>query len=183
MKCTIEAKILPLAGVSGHLYLEVFDEAGKRIAQVNGFATSAKTGDTRSLGLPGDLIKAYLSCDHGGIVLAASYRCGRDDHAHNGCALFEGTRAEVDLAIDAMRKRAAEINAEKAPYLLLSLNSNTVFSEMVTAAETVVPVDRKALDVLLASKITLPGVATDFTRAVAALKAAPPKAAPKPPKL
>lgn len=177
MNCTIEAKILPLVGLSGHLYLEVFDETGLRISQINGLATDSKTGKVKSIGVPSDVIKVYISRDDG-ILLGVSHRCNRDNHGHKGCVLFEGAREEVDDALDAMRKRAAEINFEHASYRLLSLNSNTVFSEMVRAAQKVLPLDLKALSVLLKSKVVLPGVSTDFNNAVSALKKSP---KPKPP--
>ncbi len=181
MKCTIEAKILPLVGVSGHLYLEIFDEKGDRLCQINGLATDSKTGKTKSMGLhPEDLIKAYIS-DDCGIVLAASARCARDSHHHQGCVLFEGSREDVMKALDAMRVRAAELNAENAPYKLLSLNSNTIFSEMVKAAAGVIDIDGKALSKLTSSR-PLPGVSTDFNKAVAAHREKPAGKKPRPPK-
>jgi len=179
MNCTIEAKILPLVGLSGHLYLEIFDETGLRISQINGLATDSKTGKVKSIGLPGDVIKAYISCDDG-ILLGASHRCNRHNHSHKGCVLFEGTRKEVDDALDAIRKRAAEINREHASYQLLSLNSNTVFREMVRAAQKVLHVDLNAMNVLLKSKIILPGISTDFNNAVSVLKKAPRPKSPQP---
>ena len=178
MKCTIEVKMLPLVGVSGHLYLEIFDETGKRICQVNGLATDAKTGKTKSMGFPGDVIKAYLS-DDCGIILAASARCSRDDHNHVGRVIFEGTREEIDQVIKAMRVRAAEINKVAAPYKIFSLNSNTVFREMVEVAAHIVRIDRAALAEMANSR-PLPGVATDFNKAMKGLKENP--KAPKPPK-
>lgn len=79
-----------------------------------------------------------------------------------------------------MRKRATEINLEHASYQLLSLNSNTVFREMVKAAQKVLHLDINAMNTLLKSKLILPGVATDFNNAVLALKKQPKLKPPQP---
>lgn len=40
MTLTIEAKRLPIFGLAGHLYFEIWDEAGNRVTQINGLATT-----------------------------------------------------------------------------------------------------------------------------------------------
>lgn len=178
MICTIEAKILPLAGVSGHLYLEVFDENGCRIAQINGLATDKKTLETKSVGFPGDLLKTHVSDSH---ILASTASSRRENHRHEGCVLFSGTREEIDRALTAAQKRAAELNTLDLPYKLLSLNSNTVFMEMVKAIAKEVDLDWKALKAVTEMRLSFPGLATDFNMAIKKISQTPPQK-PRPPK-
>lgn len=160
-KCTIEAKVFPITRFSGHLYLEVFGEDGQRIAQVNGFSTDAKTRKPKPVGFPGDLLMAYLQPVDG--LICGGYTC-RDAHPHKGEVLFEGAREDVMRALSAMEKRAGELNRMDLPYKLLSFNSNTIFAEMVKAAQTEVAIDAKALEKVVKMKPVFPGLAADFNR-------------------
>lgn len=182
MNCTIEAKVLPLAGgLSGHLYLEVFDDCGKRIAQINGFATDKATGQTKAVGFPGDLLKAHVSETH---ILASTAECAREEHVHRGIVLFRGTAEDILRALAAAQKRASEINAQDLPYKLLSFNSNTVFMEMVRAIGGAVAIDWEAVESVGMLKLSFPGLSTDFNKAVEVFrqeKNAPKGKRPSPP--
>lgn len=177
-KYTIEAKILPLAGVSGHLYLEIFDENGDRYAQINGFATDRKTREPKSIGYPGDLLKVYLS-----EVLMGTNSCTRDKHCHAGRAIFEGSRADIDRAYAAAQRRSHELNALELPYKLLSLNSNTIFMEIVRAMQKEISIDEKALKTVAKMRPLFPGLATDFAKAVQKIGRKPkPESKPRDPR-
>lgn len=159
---SIEAKIFPLLGVSGHLYLEVFDEAGKRLLQVNGFATDALTGSIKAVGKPfGDKLLAVAD---GNTVLANTLNATRDCHPHKGCVLFEGSRADIDQALVLLAQKAQEINAKNPAYEILTQNSNTVFMYMVMGLAEVLPLNRTALDTFLHSKPYLPGTKGSFKK-------------------
>lgn len=161
MAWTLEAKILPLVGVSGHLYLEVFDDAGKRVCQMNGLATNPKTNQPREIGLPGDKLKAYVD----GVILSTTQGSDRDHHPHEGRVLFRGDEADVRRAAVAMRAAAKRINALDLPYQLLSLNSNSVFMNMVDAVSEVLPIDKKAVQEMTSMMLALPGVRNHITQA------------------
>jgi hypothetical protein len=156
MKWTIEAKVLPLvAGISGHLYLEVFDAAGQRVCQINGLATNPKTMQPRAMGIAGDLLKVYFTL---GGYLSATVDATQVRHPHKGRVLFSGDRKDAMAAVDAMRTEARRINAADVPYVLLGTNSNTVFMHLVDAMATVVPVDMAAVEDMKKIKRVLPGI-------------------------
>jgi hypothetical protein len=179
MVWTIEAKILPLVGVSGHLYLEIFDDNGVRICQINGLATDPKNGRPNDIGLPGDLLRAYV----GNFVLGDTTKATRDNHPHEGRVLFQGDAVDMFKAIDAAKKAADYINQMEVPYRLLRLNSNSVFSHMVKAMSVVIPIDKQALKEVCGLKKILPGVNGKITDKFkdAASKKTPPTTDKKPP--
>lgn len=160
-KYTIEAKVFPITRFSGHLYLEIFDDRGDRVAQINGFSTDAKTKKPKPVGIPGDLLLAYLQPVRG--LICGPSTC-RDTHPHKGEVIFEGSRDDVLRALSAIEKRAAELNKMDLPYKLLSFNSNTVFAEMVKAAWTEVAIDARALEKVVKMKPVFPGLSADFNR-------------------
>lgn len=161
---SIEAKIFPLIGVSGHLYLEVFDEAGKRLLQVNGFATDKVTGKIKTFGRPfGD--KLLVVAD-GHTVLAGTLGATRDNHPHKGCVLFSGNRDDIDKALAALGQKAREINTKNPAYEILTQNSNTVFMHMVAGLADVLPIDLVMLGAFIHSKPYLPGIKGDFKKTV-----------------
>jgi hypothetical protein len=159
MQCTIEVKILPLV-VASHLYLEIFDAQGKRIAQVNGFAVGRVSGKSKSVGVPGDGLRAFVGMD---AVLGVTARCTREQHCHDGRVIFSGSRADVDKILQAMQEKAHEINQLKLPYQLLSLNSNTVFSQMVNVVRAHGAVDEQKLAEMV-GRFPAPGFRNDFEK-------------------
>lgn len=175
--CSIHAKRLPLA-LASHMYLDVFDENGQRIAQINGYAVNLTTGGPKAVGIPGDGLRAFVGMD---AVLGMTWSSTRDNHRHKGGAIFEGARAEVDALVKAMQQRAHEINAHKLPYLITALNSNTVFAQMVDALRAQVKIDEAALKSTCGLWIA-PGLSCDFKSAVARYGAQQAPAAPQKPK-
>jgi hypothetical protein len=152
---TIEAKILPLVGLSGHLYLEIFDEAGQRVAQINGLATDPATQRPRSVGLPTDHLRAYVSAH---ALLADTPGSTRDRHPHRGHVLFQGPKADILKAIETAEKAAGRINKLNLAYLVLTQNSNSVFMHMVDAIAEIVPIEFQTLEAVRRLKPILPGI-------------------------
>jgi len=182
MVWTIEAKMLPLVGISGHLYIDIFDDNGARVCQINGLATNPLNLKPRDIGLPGDLLKAYL----GTLVLGGTENATRDHHPHKGRVLFRGDKKDIIKAIEAAIKAADYINQLDVPYRVLTINSNSVFTHIVKAISTVVDLDQQALKEAYGLKKFLPGVngkITDEFRRAAGKNAPqnPPKNPPPPP--
>lgn len=156
MNWTIEAKILPLvAGLTGHLYLEVFDSHGHRVAQINGLATDPKTNRPRPMGQNGDVLRIYIDNQW---TLHGTAKAMRDKHPHEGRILFSGTEEEVRRALDVVEIFAKEVNTQNVPYVLLGTNSNTAFVALVEVIEKAVPVDRVAFDQMTHIRKVMPGV-------------------------
>ena len=153
MVWTIEAKVLPLAGISGHLYIDIFDDRGIRVCQINGLATHPTTLQPRSIGMPGDLLKAYV----GNLILTPEDST-RDRHPHQGRVLFRGNREDIVTAIRAAQKAEAQVNALNLPYRVMSLNSNSVFMHMVEALSAVVAIDQQAVNEMRRIRPILPGI-------------------------
>lgn len=153
MHWTIEVKILPIAAVSGHLYLEIFDDKGQRVRQINGFACDPVTGQQKSVGVVGDFLRAYVDDSY---VLCAGYN--RDNHPHDGRVIYKGDEAGIRRAIKAMEEAAVKINAQNLSYWLFTQNSNSVFMHMLDVMEGQLPIDRKAVGEMLNSRILLPGI-------------------------
>lgn len=155
MSWTIEAKILPIAGLGGHLYLDIFDDKGTRIAQINGLSACRKTDKIISVGKPGDKLKAYVSDK---IILATTARFNRDNHPHKGHVIFSGTKDEIMDIIEQTKKLAIEFNTQNFLYQIFSFNSNTVFSAMVHKISQIVPINQEAVRKTIALKAITPGV-------------------------
>jgi len=155
MTWTIETKLLSLVGVAGHLYLEIFNDAGERVIQVNGFAADPKTLRPRSVGLPGDFLKAYVSKTD---ILEESAGGVRDHHPHPGRVLFEGSKEDVLKAIKAAQEAAEKINSLGLRYHLFTQNSNSVFMYVVEAISNVLPLKLALLQEMIDMKLMLPGI-------------------------
>jgi hypothetical protein len=155
MTWTIETKLLSLVGVAGHLYLEIFNDAGERVMQVNGFAADPKTLRPRSVGLPGDFLKAYVSNID---ILEESAGGVRDHHPHPGRVLFEGSKEDVLKAIKAAQEAAVKINSLGLRYHLFTQNSNSVFMYIVEAISNVLPLNLSSLQEVVDMKLMLPGI-------------------------
>lgn len=161
MAWTIEAKVQPCAGFAGHLYLDIFDDAGKRVVQINGFSFCDKTNKITPIGTPKDKLKAYVS-DR--IVLAETAGLDRDHQPHRGHVIFSGTKEDVLEVIDKLKELAEEFNSKDFLYRVFSFNSNTVFSAMVHKISQIVPVDMTAVDKTIALKKITPGVKPKLLR-------------------
>jgi len=155
MSWTIEVKNLPLVGVSGHLYLEIFDGAGNRVLQVNGLATNPATQKPRDIGLPGDFLKAYVSNTQ---ILSDTIGATRDNHPHKGTVLFRGTQQDIAKAIKAIEKAADQINKLNLRYNFLLQNSNSVFMHIVDVLSDVIPIDFPSLEAARGLKPIFPGI-------------------------
>ena len=153
MVWTIEAKVLPLVGISGHLYIDIFDDRGIRVCQINGLATNPTTLQPRSMGVPGDLLKAYV-----GTFILTPEGSTRDRHPHPGRVLFQGNREDIMKAIRAAQKAEVQVNQLNLPYRVLSLNSNSVFMHMVEALSSVIAIDQQAVNEMRRIKPILPGI-------------------------
>jgi hypothetical protein len=154
MVWTIEAKLLPFAGISGHLYIEMFDDNGARVCQINGLAITPSTMKPRSIGRPGGLLNAFV----GNFVLPSSENATRDHHPNKGRVLFRGNEEDIAKAIEAAKKEAVYINQLDLPYNLLKLNSNSVFMKMVDTLSTVVDINQQAVEEMRGITKILPGI-------------------------
>lgn len=155
MTWTIEAKLLPLVGISGHLYLEIFDDKGNRVTQINGFAADPKTHKAHQIGLPGHVLQAFVTPP---VILDETTGATRDNHPHQGQVLYKGTQQDIEKAIAAFEKAAVEINKLNLPYKVFSQNSNSVFMYMVDVLSTALPIRLDGIQKLYDSKWYLPGV-------------------------
>jgi uncharacterized protein YqgV (UPF0045/DUF77 family) len=161
MPWTIEAKVQPFAGFAGHLYLDIFDDAGKRVVQINGFSFCDKTKKITPIGTPQDKLKAYVTNK---VVLAETSGLDRDHQPYGGHVIFSGTKEEVLEVIDRLKELAEEFNSKNFLYRVFSFNSNTVFSAMVHKISQIVPVDMEAVDKTIALKKITPGVKRKLMR-------------------
>lgn len=155
MTWTVEAKLLPLVGVSGHLYIEIFDDNGNRALQINGLATNRATQQPRYMGLPGDSLKAYVSNT---LILGDTAGATRDYHPHKGQILFAGSQQDIVKVVKAAEEAAKNINQLDLSYLLLAQNSNSIFMHMIDAISSVIPVDFQAVESVCRLKPVLPGI-------------------------
>jgi len=99
MSWTIEAKVQPLVGIAGHLYLDIFDDEGKRVVQINGFSFSDRTNKITSIGTPEDKLKAYVTDK---VVLVETSGRDRDHQPHDGHVIFSGKKEDVLEVIAAL---------------------------------------------------------------------------------
>ncbi len=159
MVCTIEAKVLPLAHLGGHLYLEVFNDEGKRIAQINGLSVSSKTNEIIPIGRPWDNLKAYVSNN---ILLAGTRNGNRDSHPHKGYTVCSGTKDEVENAVRQAAKLAKTFNDRHFLYGIFNFNSNTVFSAMLHEVGKTLTVDHEAVNKAVAMRSITPGIKQDL---------------------
>ncbi len=156
MVWTIEAKILPLAGMFGHMYLEVFGNDGQRISQINGIAVCRETGKTKAMGSSKDLLKAYMGDK---FTLANTADASRDNHPHKGVVIFEGTEQEVKSILEIIRDRAVLINKTGVPYNLTKCNSNSVFSALIEVIKDKgYKINQKELKKLISFPTIVPGI-------------------------
>lgn len=167
MAWTIEAKIYPVTRLGAHLYLEIFDDDGKRVTQLNGLATDRKTGKSRSVGIPGDALNVYSGRK---FVLHDTVNATRDTHPHEGRVLFSGSKEGARKALAAATREARAVNRADLSYKLWSQNSNTVFCRLVEAMAKAVPVDMDAARELAAVKKITPGLKEEFVKTAAAKK-------------
>ena len=161
MSWTIEAKVQPLVGIAGHLYLDIFDDEGKRVVQINGFSFSDRTNKITSIGTPEDKLKAYVTDK---VVLVETSGRDRDHQPHDGHVIFSGKKEDVLEVIAALKELAEEFNEKDFLYRAFSFNSNTVFSAMVHRISQIVPVDMEAVDKTIALQKITPGVKTKLLR-------------------
>jgi len=161
MAWTIEAKVLPLVGVAGHLYLDIFDDEGKRVVQINGFSFSSTGNKITAVGKPTDKLKAYVTNK---VVLSETVGFDRDHHPHEGYVIFSGTKDEVQEVVKQLKELADEFNAKDFFYRAFSFNSNTVFSAMVHKISQIVPIDHEAVDKAIALKKITPGIKRKLLR-------------------
>lgn len=161
MPWTIEAKVQPLLGVAGHLYLDIFDDEGKRVVQINGFSFCDKMNKITAIGTPEDKLRAYVSEK---VVLMETARLDRDHQPHSGHVIYSGTKDEVLEVIDQLKELAEEFNEKDFFYRAFSFNSNTVFSAMVHKISQIVPIDMEAVDKTIALQKITPGVKTSLLR-------------------
>jgi len=161
MAWTIEAKVLPLVGVAGHLYLDIFDDEGNRVVQINGFSFSSKGNKITAVGKPTDKLKAYVSDK---VVLVETCAFGREDHPHKGHVIFSGKKDEVLEVIEQLKELAEEFNSKDFFYRAFSFNSNTVFSAMVHKISQIVPINHEAVDKAIALKKITPGIKPKLLR-------------------
>ena len=134
MTYSIHVKILPLTVFSGHAYLELFDKNGQRVCQINGFATDVVSQKSKAVGAPWDQIKVYISKQS---ILAVTAHSSASQHVHKGFVLAEiEDDQKLQTLLNALQKRADEINQRQLRYKLLSQNSNAVFAEMVLVIAT-----------------------------------------------
>jgi len=188
MSWTIEAKVLPIVGLGGHLYLEIFNDKGERATQINGLSVCRKTNKIISIGKPGDKLKAYVSND---TILATTSGFNRDNHPHEGHVIYEGTKDEIMDIIQKTKELAEEFNSKDFLYQVLSFNSNTVFSAMVHRISQIVTIDQEAVDKTIALRAITPGVKPKLISKQQSLsqvfntgkKAQKPKRPPSPPSL
>ncbi len=167
MAWTIEAKIYPVTRLGAHLYIEMFDDDGKRVTQLNGLATDRATGKSRSVGLPGDALKVYFGRE---VVLHDTVNATRDTHPHEGRVLFSGSKEDARKALAAAAHEALAVANEDLSYKLWSQNSNTVFCRLVEAMAKAVPLDMDAVRDIAAVKKITPGLKEEFVKTADAKK-------------
>jgi hypothetical protein len=159
MAYSIEAKILPIAGLSGHLYIEIYDDKGARITQVNGFAIHARTGKVKAIGVPGDRLRAFVDKDR---ILGVTKHATRDNPVHRGVVLFKGEAPDIVKAITAMQLCAYDINRMDLRYNALTQNSNGVFSAMIDSLQKTIKLEPGAVDKARKLKPWMPGLSACF---------------------
>lgn len=148
MVWTIEAKIFPIQygfTLGSHLYIEIFDDAGNRVLQINGLAAIRETGEFKPDGDPSNQLMSNVSTEPDDFYIGTSQFATRDNYPYDGEVIFSGTEAQINEAINQIVAATDYINNQNYSYGLLTFNSNTVFSGLIQAMSQAVSIDQQAV--------------------------------------
>jgi len=158
---TIEIRRFDL-GPFGHLYYELINDAGQRIAQINTFGTDPDTGQTQALGSTGDVVRVYDNFTLSGT---------QDLSANTGTVIFTGSDADVLKALNYIQAFMDFINANSeyipygaTPIFGTSFNSNSGANTLGEIISLAVSVDQAALEEGKGNGLSNPGVNDDILR-------------------
>ncbi len=142
MAYSIYAYVLPILGFGGHLYLDIYDDSGSRVAQLNGLGVDRETGVPVAFGDIGDQLMSSLYPDQtftdGNFIIEGS-GTSLSTNTHDGELVFSGSQTEIEAVMNALRAYSDFINNQNIVYNPtpttlhgdVNYNSNSVFAGAV----------------------------------------------------